>query len=212
MMTNGLRLDEQPLDRAGLREAALVARAAFFDDPFYEFLFPVAKFRSHGLSIFFRTVLGHPGPRAKVVTVRNATGHVVGVAMWLPTGAHPQSARTQLSQMPGLLRSMRCSLRSISRGNSIYASTSKVHPKEAHWYLQLVAVMPPLQRQGIGSMLLGQGLGKVDEENVGSYLETQKDENLAYYRRFGYRLRDTLNPVGGGPVLYTMWRAPLSSP
>ena len=40
-----------------------------------------------------------------------------------------------------------------------------------------------------------------------SYLETQKVDNHAYYRRFGYELRDTVNPVAGGPPYYTMWRA-----
>jgi ribosomal protein S18 acetylase RimI-like enzyme len=153
-------------------------------------------------------VLGHQSPVAKLATVRNAAGHVVGVALWLPTGAYPQSARTQLSQLPGLLRSMRRSPRAIAHGNALYGATAKVHPKEPHWYLQLVAVMPPFQRQGIGSMLIEHGLGMVDEEGVGSYLETQKEENLAYYRRFGYQLRDTLRPVPGGPMLYTMWRAP----
>jgi ribosomal protein S18 acetylase RimI-like enzyme len=208
MATDGLRLDEHPLDRTTLREAALVARAAFFTDPFYEFLFPDERFRSRGLSMFFRAVLGHLGPRARTATVRNAAGHVVGVALWLPTGAYPQSARTQLSQLPGLLRSMRRSPRSIAHGNTLFAASAKVHSKEPHWYLQLLAVMPPLQREGIGSMLLEHGLGMVDEEGVGNYLETQNQENLAYYRSFGYRLRDTLNPIAGGPVLYTMWRPP----
>ncbi len=57
-------------------------------------------------------------------------------------------------------------------------------------------------------MLTEQGLGWADEEGVGSYLETQKEDNIPYYRRFGYELRETLRPVEGGPPLFTMWRSP----
>jgi hypothetical protein len=52
------------------------------------------------------------------------------------------------------------------------------------------------------------GLAETDAEGVGSYLETQNEDNLGYYRRFGYELRETLRPVDGGPPLFTMWRRP----
>ena len=51
-------------------------------------------------------------------------------------------------------------------------------------------------------------LDEVDTEGVGSYLETPRDDNVPYYRRFGYELVDTLQPIEGGPPYYTMWRAP----
>jgi len=52
------------------------------------------------------------------------------------------------------------------------------------------------------------GVTNMDEEGVGGYLETQNEDNLAYYRRFGYELRETLRPVKDGPPLFTMWRRP----
>ena len=82
----------------------------------------------------------------------------------------------------------------------------KVHPKEPHWYLILLAVDPPWQRRGAGSMLVEHGLAFADAAGVGAYLETQKEENLAYYRRFGFELVDTLRPLPGGLPYYTMWR------
>ena len=45
-----------------------------------------------------------------------------------------------------------------------------------------------------------------DREGVDCYLETQKPENLAYYRRFGYEVVEELQPVAGGPPLWTMRR------
>jgi hypothetical protein len=57
-------------------------------------------------------------------------------------------------------------------------------------------------------MLLEQALADVDAEGVGTYLETPRDDNVAYYRRFGYELVETLHPIEGGPPYYTMWRPP----
>jgi predicted N-acetyltransferase YhbS len=71
----------------------------------------------------------------------------------------------------------------------------------------LLAVDPSSQRHGVGTMLVEHGLTLADREGVGAYLETQEEENLAYYRRFGFELTQTLNPVAGGPPYYTMWRA-----
>jgi predicted N-acetyltransferase YhbS len=82
----------------------------------------------------------------------------------------------------------------------------KVHPKELHWYLPLLAVDPLVQGQGVGTMLMLDGVATMDADGVGGYLETQKDENHAFYNRFGYELRDTLRPVADGPPYYTMWR------
>jgi predicted N-acetyltransferase YhbS len=67
---------------------------------------------------------------------------------------------------------------------------------------------PAIQRSGVGTMLMEHGLEQINNEGVGGYLETQKEDNLAYYRRFGYELRTTLRPVKNGPPLYTMWRNP----
>ncbi|MBV8463434.1 MAG: hypothetical protein JO368_09075, partial [Acidimicrobiales bacterium] len=40
------------------------------------------------------------------------------------------------------------------------------------------------------------------------YLETQKEDNLAYYRRFGYDVEHELRPVPNGPPLWTLRRPP----
>jgi ribosomal protein S18 acetylase RimI-like enzyme len=208
MAIDGVRLDGRRLDRAGLREASFVARAAFFNDPFYAFHFPREEFRSKSLSIFFRTVLRHLGPGGRVVTARGPGEHIVGLAVWLPTGAYPQPMWTQLSQLPGLIRSAAHHPSSIASAYAYFKATTKAHPKDPHWYLLVLAVVPPLQGQGIGSMLVSHGLALIDEERVSSYLDTQNKENLAYYRKFGYQLQNTLRPVARGPELYTMLRAP----
>jgi GNAT superfamily N-acetyltransferase len=133
---------------------------------------------------------------------------IVGVAAWLPTGHYPEPLRDQLAQMPGTVRALYRRPRALRDGTRYLSATAKAHPRHDHWYLYLLVAEPSSQRSGIGTLLMHHGLDLVDKEGVGSYLETQNENNLAYYHRFGYELRETLRPVIDGPALYTMWREP----
>jgi GNAT superfamily N-acetyltransferase len=205
-MTPDLRLDEHVLSKGELTDASLVAKRAFFNDPFFRFLSPSEHLRSRGLAIFFRANLAHIGDGGRIVTVREPRGTIVGVAAWLPTERYPQSVGTQLAQIPGTLRALYRRPRGLIDGTKYLNAIAKSHPKEPHWYLLLLVADPSIQRRGVGTMLMHHGLALADAEGVGGYLETQNKDNLGYYRRFGYELRETLNPVLGGPPLYTMWR------
>jgi ribosomal protein S18 acetylase RimI-like enzyme len=207
-MADALRLDEGTLSRVDLTSAALVANRAFFNDPFFRFLSPGDRLRARGLTVFFRANIAHLGEGGRIVTVRGDDDVIVGMAAWLPTNRYPQSIGTQLAQVPGTLRALYRRPRALIDGNKYLATLVKSHPKELHWYLYLLVADPSIQRSGVGTMLMNDGLARVDEEGVGSYLETQNEDNLAYYRRFGYELRETLQPVREGPPLYTMWRRP----
>ncbi|HVB52028.1 MAG TPA: GNAT family N-acetyltransferase [Acidimicrobiales bacterium] len=207
-MKSGLHLNESALSKAELTSAAQVASRAFYDDPFFLFLLPNDRLRERGLTIFFRANLAHLGEGARVVTVRSDDHAIHGVAGWLPTGCYPQSIPTQIAQVPGTLRALYRRPRALLDGNKYLAQVARTHPKEPHWYLYLLVADPSMQRSGVGTTLMEHGLAHADEEGVGSYLETQKEDNLAYYQRFGYELRDTLRPVKEGPPLFTMWRRP----
>lgn len=163
---------------------------------------------ARGLTIFFHANLAHPGEGARIVTVRQRDDTIVGVAAWLPTDRYPPSVRTQLAQIPGTFRALYRRPRALINGNKYLAAVAKSHPKEPHWYLFILVADPSIQRSGVGTMLMNHGLALADAEGVGGYLKTQNEDNLAYYRRFGYELRDTLRPVKEGPPLYTMWRRP----
>jgi ribosomal protein S18 acetylase RimI-like enzyme len=202
-----LRLHEATLSEGELNAAARVASHAFLDDDYFSFLFPNDDVRSRVLPMIFRTQLKHIGPKGQVTTVRNERGEIVGVSAWMPPRSFPPSLRVQLAQLPGSLRAFYRQLHALKVVGIYLRTLLKVHPKEPHWYLMLLAVDPEAQRRGVGTMLVDHGLGLADDEGVGAYLETQKEENLAYYRRFGFELSETLRPMTEGPPYYTMWRS-----
>jgi ribosomal protein S18 acetylase RimI-like enzyme len=202
------RIDERPLRGRDLALAAQVGKRAFFDDPFFSYLFPTEKMRSRSLPIFFRTVFAHMGPKGRIVTVRTERDEIVGIAAWQTTGGYPLGIGVQLAQSPGSIWAMIPRGRSFSDGFKYMAALTVAHTKDAQWYLMVLCADPSDQRRGVGTMLLEHALAFVDTEGVGSYLETPRDDNVAYYRRFGYELVETLRPIEGAPPYYTMWRPP----
>ena len=201
-----LRLDTTPLSKGELNDAAHVAVRGFYTDPFFRFLSPNGRQRSRGLFFFFRTALRHLGPKGEIVTVRNADNHIVGVAAWMAPGGYPQPVATQLAAIPGSFRALYRRPKALLLGNRYLAAVARAHPKEPHWYLYLLVADPEMQRRGVGKMLLDYRVAQIDADGLGSYLETQKEENLAYYGRFGFELVKPLTPVEGGPPIYTLWR------
>jgi ribosomal protein S18 acetylase RimI-like enzyme len=169
-------------------------------------MLPGAAFRTRALPILFGGQISHLGRHGRIVVVRDDGERIVGVAIWLTTGGFPLSLGVQIAQVPSSLRALYPRPHSLKVGGVYLRELLNVHPKEPHWYLMLLAVEPIAQRQGVGTMLMDDGVARIDDEHVAAYLETQKLDNLAYYRRFGFELRETLQPMPGGPPYYTMWR------
>jgi GNAT superfamily N-acetyltransferase len=200
-------LDQSFLSRDDVDRAAGVAARAFFDDQYFRFLMPDDRLRARVMPRLFSSQLLHAGEHARTVVARDANREIVGVALWVAPGHWPPPLGTQLAQMPSSLRALYRHPRIIRIAGTYLRMILKVHPKELHWYLPLLAVDPSVQGKGAGTLLMNEAVALMDAEGVGGYLETQKEENHAFYARFGYQLRDTLHPVPEGPAYYTMWRA-----
>jgi ribosomal protein S18 acetylase RimI-like enzyme len=76
-----------------------------------------------------------------------------------------------------------------------------------HWYLVLLGCDSAWQRQGHGSALLAPVLQRADEEGVPAYLETQKEDNLPWYRRHGFEVMQEIT-APGCPRMWAMRRDP----
>jgi GNAT superfamily N-acetyltransferase len=203
-------IEVRPLGRSSkdYGDAGVVGARAFHNDPFFEFLSPRPIMRARGLAIFCQSYVATIGDRGVVLGARQADGRLVGVAAWIKPGCFPLPVATQLRQVGGSLRALAVRPRALVDGSKYLLAVDHVHPRDRHWYLQLLVVDPSVQRRGIGGLLQQPGLERADTDGLPCYLETQAPENLAYYRRFGYEVVDELSPVKNGPPLWTMLRQP----
>jgi GNAT superfamily N-acetyltransferase len=202
-----VEISSAPLSRREMQDVALVSARAFHTDPFFAYLSPGALVRSRGLNRFGMTTAQHLGPKGLLLTARRG-GRIVGVGGWVAPGGYPYPLKEQLLQTVGAMRALLPRPASLLRGLRYLTAVEKAHPKERLWYLQLLCCDPEHQRSGVGGALQKEVLSRCDAEGVGAYLETQNEDNLAYYRRFGWELVDTLRPVRDGPPIWTMRREP----
>src|SRR5947199_6277001 len=63
-------------------------------------------------------------------------------------------------------------------------------PADPHSHFGPFAVDAHLQRQGIGSALLGEYCKRLDSASRLGYLETDRPENVPLYERFGFKVVD----------------------
>lgn len=191
------------------RSRAVVALArAFQDDPVLTFLIPdpISQARA-ALTFMAAPVLD--AERYGEVWTASVDDTVVGAAVWLPPGTYPRGARRETLSVLREMRSVHRIGSRIAASLRLYGEIDRIHRRMAapHWYLALLGCDPAWQRQGHGSALLAPVLQRADEEGVPAYLETQKEENLPWYRRHGFEILQEITPRGC-PKMWAMRREP----
>jgi ribosomal protein S18 acetylase RimI-like enzyme len=75
-----------------------------------------------------------------------------------------------------------------SRWGEVFDALARVHPPDPHWYLATLGIEPEFQSGGRGSALLASWLEGVSADAVPAWLETDREANLAFYRRAGFEV------------------------
>jgi GNAT superfamily N-acetyltransferase len=128
----------------------------------------------------------------------------LGAAIWRGPGGYPEPRSAQLRLLPRFLRLFPREFVRASRAMNVLA---RVHPREPHWYLLAVGVVPEATGQGRGSGLLEPVLTRCDAERLPAYLEASTADNARLYERLGFQPREELEIFPGVRVL-PMWREP----
>ncbi len=61
-------------------------------------------------------------------------------------------------------------------------------PKDQHWHLGPIGVLPDYRGLGIGSGFMERFCREVDNCSAKAYLETDKDENVRFYEKSGFEV------------------------
>jgi GNAT superfamily N-acetyltransferase len=195
--------------RADERSAAVATLArAFHDDPHFNFLIPDLVSQARAALTFMHSITADAFPFNEV-WVAHVDHAVAGTAVWLPPAAYPRGWRRASISVARDMRSMHRLGRRVGGGVRIYAAIDRAHTAiaEPHWYLAVLGCDPRWQRRGVGTVLIEPVLCRADSDGMCAYLETQREDNLAWYGRFGFEVIEELQPRGC-PPMWTMKRAP----
>jgi GNAT superfamily N-acetyltransferase len=128
----------------------------------------------------------------------------LGAAIWRGPGGYPEPLSAQLRLLPSFLRLFP---REFVRATRAMNALARVHPREPHWYLLAVGVVPEATGQGRGSALLEPVLTRCDADGLPAYLEASSADNLRLYERLGFEPRDEME-VFRDVRVRPMYRAP----
>jgi GNAT superfamily N-acetyltransferase len=79
-----------------------------------------------------------------------------------------------------------------------------------HQHLAFLAVLPAVQGQGLGTVLMNENHRLLDAAGVAGYLEASGPRSRELYLRNGYRDREGAPfHLPDGPPMWPMWREPL---
>ena len=95
------------------------------------------------------------------------TEDLVGGALWVPPGNWRLGIVQQLALLPGMMRVFGRGLARAQRGLAVMEQGI---PREAHYYLDSLGVVPEWQGRGIGSALMAPVLERCDRERMPAYL------------------------------------------
>ena len=173
--------------------------SAFEHDPCFSWMTPERR-RPERLRRFFRGQLGFTMRHEAVFTADDHSG----VAIWLPPDNWKVPAGDLVRMTPTMVRSFGTRLPRVLGGLTLI---EKKHPAEPHWYLEFLGTRRDVQRKGIGSSVITFMLDRCDNEGIPTYLEASSPENVPFYLRHGFEVREELQ-LKGGPPIWAMWRDP----
>lgn len=106
-------------------------------------------------------------------------------AVWTPPGRDPWATEDRggrfLEAMTDVLDDG-----SLHRMIVLNELVERIHSREPHWYLGMLATRTAAQGTGAGSRLLAHTLQRVDHDRFAAHLESTNPRNVPFYERHGF--------------------------
>jgi GNAT superfamily N-acetyltransferase len=174
----------RPLRNHELPTAALLLSRAMCDNPINVRAFGgEAARRRRSLERFFAPVL-HGLSRRGQILGGFCDAEMIALCAFAPPGHCQATLAEKLRILPSVVLANQ--LGTAARILQWVGAWSRRDPSQPHWHLGPVAVEPAVQGQGVGRALMADFCTRMDECTGLAYLETDKYENVRFYRRFAF--------------------------
>lgn len=177
--------------------ALVTLMAAFALDPVARWAWPNPSHHAEAFPAYARALAG----RAFECGTADGTDPMIAAALWLPPGVESDPSAVTAAiranvpewRAPGAL--------------ALYTRLRRARPKEPHWHLALIGVLPGFQGRGLGTALLRRGLARCDQDRVPAYTEATSIASRAMLEQHGFVLARQVH-VGDSPPVWAMARSP----
>ena len=136
---------------------------------------------------------------------------VSAVSMWIPPGGNlvgPELVSARYAEVVATLPDP-----APERITVLDELVDGLLPREAHWYLGVLACRSDRRGHGLGTAVTAPLLAAADRAGLPVALETSTSVNVDYYTRRGFAVVGTRCVGGGtGPVIRVMRREPAALP
>jgi GNAT superfamily N-acetyltransferase len=130
-----------------------------------------------------------------------------GGTMWLGPGAHKEpSLAVRLGLVARIIGGS--GFAHVGRVLKLQAAMEAAVPKEPHFYLFTVGVLPAARGKGLARRLLAPVLAEADARGLPCWLENSNPVNAGLYLSLGFEPTDKLRPPEGCPPIVGMRRPP----
>ena len=182
----------EPYRDSFFTDSVALLAAAYATNPINMALFGGAGAKTRDLNrALFEVTLKHFLPGEKLVACFG--DEIVGFAQYVHSpGCRP--TRDQTAPVIPILH--RAIGEALPRVGEWLRAWREHDPEEPHWHLGTVAVRPDMQGRGIGSLLIEPYCASLDVTRELGYLETDRQENLEFYRKAGFSVCGELQVLG----------------
>ncbi len=176
------------LTKEDIPRAVECLKDAFKDDPLWKEVFKDDPDRDKSLTSFFTCPLLYGMKFGKVYAT---SPEIEGVAVWVP-GKYANMTMWRMLLCGALsygARMGRESLNNLSIVNKqLGPDRKKLMKDKPYEYLTIIGVSSAAQGKGLGSKLMATMIEECTRKGSYIYLETEKEENLAFYEKHGFKV------------------------
>jgi ribosomal protein S18 acetylase RimI-like enzyme len=197
-----------PLPASLLETAADIMVNAFREDVVYNHLFPDSQSMPKLLRRHLKSLLIYGMACGEVYIVPEKNGAACWLPSWQPASTWRGLVRSRFA-VPRARATF--SPETIRRMKIFKRFNDEVKMRtvpERHLFLDLLAVQPNCQGQGVGGKLLQSRLAKCDLEQLPCYLETETEGNVRFYQRYGFNVVNKGQVPDSDLTIWAMLRPP----